>query len=174
MMPAYILFTVQLYLKKHITIFQLNMILIVLVLISLLMGWLIKFIITNRYFEEGGSEIEKLISKRSQVSGKNSDVIAFFIGIIVPSVIIFESSLVFTLLIFILLQLIVFFLMSNSHSIFPNILMMALRMNMYTLYEGLFVLTINGKLKLSRDKIKLVRIGDSEICHTYIYIQRKG
>ncbi len=172
MMPAYILLDIQLYLKKNINIYFFGIILIVIFMVSIFMVWFIKFLMTNRYNEDKSAEVEKLINERSQISSRNNGAVTFLVGIILPSIIIFENSVAYTLIVFTLLQLVLLVLMLKSHSVFFNVPMIMMGIDVYQLHEGSFILTINGKLRLSREKIKLVRIGDSEMCHTYIY--KKG
>ncbi|EAE8661909.1 hypothetical protein BR095_13855, partial [Listeria monocytogenes] len=99
---------------------------------------------------------------------KNGDVLAFLMGTIIPSILIIEEHLIETLVVFISLQFLIFILTTRSSTVFPNILLILVGVNIYELDDGKYILVLGETLNISKKSRLLVSLGDSEFCNTYL------
>ncbi|EMC49358.1 hypothetical protein [Streptococcus mutans] len=160
MMPAYMLFCAQsnLYLWILPT---------VILFMSIGIGLLLKFSLQNRAQKNLGVGISNYTV--GVVNSKNGDITAFLLGVIIPSVISLSDDLTIKVIGFLILQILLFILMIKSSSIFPNILMLLLGMNIFELDDGKYIIAFTSQLASKQDnKINIRRMGDSEFCSTYI------
>ncbi|EAE7690295.1 hypothetical protein B6S74_14935, partial [Listeria monocytogenes] len=128
----------------------------------------LKWLLLKRGREKNGHNKRILINRTNQIAKKNGDVVAFFMGIILPSVLVFQDELLITLIVFIILQILIFTLTIRGSSVFPNILLIFFGMDIYELEDGNYILTIDKKLRISDKPNLYTRLGDSTDCNTYL------
>lgn len=169
MAPAYFLFGLQLQMQnKEISNTIVYWIIGVFLLVMVCILIFLKRILDKRYKGKSGHNINLSITSRKQIIKKNGDVVAFLMGTILPSVLIIEEHLKETLVIFIILQGLIFILTSRSSNVFPNILLMLVGVDIYELNNGKYILTLSKTLKPGKKPKLLVSLGDSELCNTYL------
>ncbi|THF82112.1 hypothetical protein [Cohnella fermenti] len=170
MTPAYLLFSLQLFIKYKIGILKLFGIKIpwisfAILLVSFALIWGVKkllHIATKR--QENHYILNQREAKITQVNG---DVVSFLLGVILPAVIFIEDSIAICMVVFIGLQFIIFLLVSKSSSVFPNIMAIMFSMNVYILDNGFYLIS-NEKMTENYERIIAVRVGDSSNLLGYI------
>ncbi|HHF7032423.1 hypothetical protein [Streptococcus mutans] len=160
MMPAYILFCAQSNLYLWISP-------IIIFIASVGIGFLLKSSLRDRAQKRLGVGISDYAV--GVVNSKNGDITSFLLGVVIPSVISLSDTLSVKIIGFLVLQLLLFILMIKSSSIFPNILMLLLGMNIFELDDGKYIVAFSSQLASKQDnKVNIRRMGDSEFCSTYI------
>lgn len=162
MTPAYLLFSLQLFINYKIGSIELfsikfPWISIVILLISFFSVWLIKkilFIATKRQEHHYNLNLGQV--KIVQVNG---DVVSFLLGVILPAVIFIDNSLTICSMVFLGLQFIIFLLVSKSSSVFPNIMSILFNINVFILDNDDYLIS-NKQIIGSTESIMVVRIGD--------------
>ncbi|MBC1376335.1 hypothetical protein [Listeria farberi] len=169
MLPAYILFSLQIKMQTNkVSDTLIYFILGIFLVLSVLSLAFLKWLLLKRGKEKNGHNKRILINRKNQIAKKNGDVVAFFMGIILPSVLVFQDELLITLIVFIILQILIFTLTIRGSSVFPNILLIFFGMDIYELEDGNYILTIDKKLRISDKPNLYTRLGDSADCNTYL------
>ncbi|WP_228474669.1 hypothetical protein [Listeria welshimeri] len=169
MTPAYILFILQIKMQiNKVSDILIYSILGVFLFLSVLSLIFLKWLMIKRGKEKDGYNKKILINRTNKIAKKNGDVVAFFMGIILPSVLVFQDELLITLIVFIILQILIFTLTIRGSSVFPNILLIFFGMDIYELKDGNYILTIDKKLRISDKPNLYTRLGDSADCNTYL------
>lgn len=104
------------------------------------------------------------------IEESNGNVISFLLGNIIPVVLIMENSINETIIVFILLQLIIFILIVKSSDIFPNILLLILGVDLCKTKNGNYLFTFNGE---NTNIERVYQIGDAGNSKTYITAYKK-
>ncbi|EAA0018713.1 hypothetical protein J3055_001385 [Listeria monocytogenes] len=169
MLPVYLLFGFQVKVEVKGT----NGILIYLFLASFLiitisMMLFLKKNLNKRYKDKSGVNLFLTINRNERIIKKNGDILAFLMGTIIPSILIIEEHLIETLVVFISLQFLIFILTTRSSTVFPNILLILVGVNIYELDDGKYILVLGETLNISKKSRLFVSLGDSEFCNTYL------
>lgn len=185
MSPAYFLFLLKLNEKfeKELTIsieikeinIKLNvyifcLILLILVVISsLILSWLLR----RSFIKQSGTPVtlQKTAEyKPKNIEDSNGNVISFLLGSILPVVIIIENSLSISLIVFFILQLILFILMRKSSDIFPNIILIINGIDLCKMENGDYLFVLKG----NSDEINnVIQLGDASKSKLHITAHKK-
>ncbi|WP_185346758.1 MULTISPECIES: hypothetical protein [Listeria] len=169
MAPAYILFGLQVQMQQKAGDDATSYWVIgTFLLISVCMLFCLKKLLNKRYKEKSGLNLKLTIKNKRQIVKKNGDVVAFLMGTILPSVLVIDGHTKETLVIFVILQVLIFILTTRSSNVFPNIVLMLAKVDIYELDDGKYILTLNERLKTSESSTMIVSLGDSEFCNTYL------
>ncbi|MBC1637206.1 hypothetical protein HB951_13720, partial [Listeria welshimeri] len=99
MTPAYILFILQIKMQiNKVSDTLIYSILGVFLFLSVLSLIFLKWLMIKRGKEKDGYNKKILINRTNKIAKKNGDVVAFFKGIILPSVLVFQDELLITLI----------------------------------------------------------------------------
>lgn len=181
MSPAYFLFLLQLNhkfkneIKLEIWSRELNvyhlciLLLIIIILLSLFLKYLIK-----RQFNKGRGNLllnsELFDFDVSRIDDSNGSVISFLLGIVIPAVLIIETSLIEAIVVFIILQSIIFILVNKSSEIFPNIILIILGVDICKMVNGRYLLILKGK---NREISKVIQLGTPSKSKLFITSYKK-
>lgn len=181
MSPAYFLFLLQLNEKFNqpldtiIYDYNINVyhwctiVFLLIILLSLLLKklLLIQFtkglgtpVLTNKLHKFSATNIDE----------SNGNIISFLLGNIIPAVLIMESSLSEATIVFILLQLIIFILITKSSDIFPNILLIILGIDLCKTKDGDYLFILKGS---SPTIDRVYQLGDASKSKIYITAYKK-
>lgn len=106
----------------------------------------------------------------SNIDESNGNIISFLLGNIIPAVLIMESSLSEATIVFILLQLIIFILITKSSDIFPNILLIILGIDLCKTKDGDYLFILKGS---STSMERVYQLGDAGKSKIYITAYKK-
>src|SRR5699024_1114220 len=128
MSPAYLIYSLQLYSHKHlefimITIYGFPVFILILFFLLIFLGYLLKVILIK--ITDDNENPYNIESIRHIQKDKNGSSIVFLIGVIFPSIIYIEENIVINLIVFLIIQLLLYKLMSNSTALFPNVLLIS-------------------------------------------------
>mgnify|MGYP000289665014 CR=1 FL=1 len=156
--PAIILFSITMEFDLTIVIVE--------IVISIIVTILLKKFLVNVSNSSGG--MSKKIDN-APVADKNGDILSLIFGIIIPSVIIPDNlSSNNKVLFFVIIQIMVYFLMIRSSSVFPNVLLILFGVNTYRLGDGTYLIDVNGTVTHRMVSVSVKRIGSSTINNTYV------
>lgn len=181
MSPAYFLFILQLnhkfngeigftLKKQDINVYHLCCILFLLV-ISL--SLILKFLL-NRQFKKGRGYL--LLSNelgefdKNKIEDSNGNIISFLLGTVVPAVLIIETSLIEAIIVFVILQIIIFILVNKSSEIFPNIMLIILGVDICKMASGKYLFILKGR---NRDISKVLQLGNPSKSKLFITSLKK-
>lgn len=181
MSPAYFLFLLQLnhkfngeiefmIKKQNVNVYHLCCILFLLI-ISL--SLILKFLI-NRQFKKGrgylllNNELGEF--DRRQIDDSNGNIISFLLGTIIPAVLIIETSLIEAVIVFVILQVIIFILVNKSNEIFPNIMLIILGIDICKMASGKYLLILKGN---NREISKVIQLGNPSKSKLFITSLKK-
>lgn len=181
MSPAYFLFLLQLnhkfngeiefmIKKQDINVYHLCCILFLLV-ISL--SLILKFLI-SRQFKKGrgyfllNNELGEF--NRRQIDDSNGNIISFLLGTIIPAVLIIETSLIEAVIVFVILQVIIFILVNKSNEIFPNIMLIILGIDICKMASGKYLFILKGN---NREISKVIQLGNPSKSKLFITSLKK-
>ncbi|MCR3955523.1 MAG: hypothetical protein NUK57_04445 [Gudongella sp.] len=167
MVPAYVLFCIQL--SDKYPCLEKNL-LIILILIIILSGCITAKFVISRLRDTLGVGYTTDFNPDNIKVKKNGEVLSFLLGVILPSVFIFSNNLIITIVVFITIHLMIYQIIVRSSNIIPNVILMFMGMDTYEIttfedYEPEFIITI-GKHDLEDGVI--TRIGNDPLCRTYI------
>lgn len=104
-----------------------------------------------------------------KIEKKNGEIPSFLLGVILPSVIGGADKFIINLTIFIVLQLCLFLLMMKSSSVFPNVLLILVGLNIFEMDDGKYIFSFRKKLvDVDETIISITVLGDSNTCNTYV------
>lgn len=171
MAPSYVLFTVQVFFNfsnnsnKIIRDGNFEVSIIGVITTTILLTLLLKKLLHKQIGQTDsvvGSEIEKY--KDSEIEEINGEVISFLLGNILPTVIMIENSLTYTLVIFIFIQILLFILIIKSTDSFPNVLLIIFGVDLKKNKEGDFIFAFKVK---KQKKFKVYELGDNMFIAEY-------
>ncbi|MBC1435905.1 hypothetical protein HB848_11205 [Listeria rocourtiae] len=170
MMPAYILFTIQIYFSySPFSEKFLYLIVVSLFGIALIMGKSLELLLRKRV--KMGSGYKNVGFRRISIKNRNSDVTSFLLGTILPSVILIDGSYLSSLFIFISLQLVLYKLVMRSSSIFPNVVLIMSKVDVCELENGNYIISSARFDNDERDGC--YKLGDSKDCNVYVLSRKK-
>lgn len=162
MAPAYILFIFQRILNDN----KIGKYLLCIIVIIIIMG--LGFIIKRLLFKRKKNGVTDN-SFSLDINNKNGDVITFLFGVIVPTVGIPDTKSVRSqVIIFLIIQILSFFVIMKGSQILPNIILLLLNVDIYSLSTGEYVIAVNEKVSRNKKNIRVHRLGDSRENVTYI------
>lgn len=162
--PAIVLFSVSIGLDLQIILMEF--------LIGIIITSKLKSVLVNQATQDGGVTKE---FKKTGVADKNGEVLSLIFGIIIPSVIIPDSIGFFDkILLFLVIQWVVYLLMVRSSSIFPNILLILFGVNVYKLQNSDYLIDMNGIVQHKEISLEAKRIGSSSMNSTYVVARREN
>lgn len=106
----------------------------------------------------------------SNIEESNGNVISFLLGNIIPVVLIMENSINEAIIVFIILQLIIFILIMKSSDLFPNILLIILGVDLCKTKDGNYLFIFKGK---NVNVEKVYQLGDAGKSKIYITAYKK-
>lgn len=185
MSPSYVLFILQLNEKFpnmfpiKFSIFGKNLhlnssvsICIALLLIMIL-GIFLKKLLIYQYKYSSTDEVlgnDKKLFSSSNIENRNSGVVSFLLGNILPAVIVVGDSVFCATIVFVSFQIILYVLIMASTDVFPNIILIILKMNICETEDGRVVFVFrSNKFK----ELKIYQIGDPNKSKTYITMYNK-
>ncbi|EIO1318644.1 hypothetical protein LOT12_001100 [Listeria innocua] len=169
MLPVYLLFGFQVKMEvKGTNEILIHLFLVGFLIIAISMMLFLKKNLNKRYRDKSGVNLYLSIDRNGKIIKKNGDILAFLMGTILPSILIIEEHLVETLVIFISLHFLIFILTTRSSTVFPNIFLILVGVNIYELDDGKYVLALGETLNNSKKASLFVSLGDSEFCNTYL------
>lgn len=155
MSPAYLLFFIQLYYKFGDTFddvifgirFNIFVWLGILILFFVILLILLKGVLIYQYTNSSTDQVlgegkEKF--KENKLKEKNGDVISFLLGNILPAVFIIEEDLFITILTFLIIQVLIYFLVIKSTDIFPNVFLIILGIDLCKTEDENYVFTFKS------------------------------
>lgn len=155
MSPAYLLFFIQLYYKFGDTFddvifgirFNIFVWLGILILFFVILLILLKGVLIYQYTNSSTDQVlgegkEKF--KENKLKEKNGDVISFLLGNILPAVFIIEEDLFITILTFLIIQVLIYFLVIMSTDIFPNVFLIILGIDLCKTEDENYVFTFKS------------------------------
>ncbi|WP_054943785.1 hypothetical protein [Paenibacillus ihuae] len=169
MTPAYLLFSLQLYVKYGIGFIQISgnkvpLMTFLILLGSIVLTWIIKKTLSIAVRRE---ENQYLINFGDvKIIQTNGDVVSFLLGVVVPAVIFIENSLSICLLVFLGVQFVVFLLVTKSSTVFPNIMTILFNINILILDNGLYLIS-NVRIR-ENSEVLAVRVGDDSKLLNYV------
>lgn len=171
MSPAYLLFSLQIYVYKgigQITLCGLVLpwIAILIIGLSLLSVFIIKKILYKTKKRE--ENVLNINLKVIQIKQTNGDIVSFFVGIILPAVFFIEESLTVSICVFVTIQILIFILVSKSSTIFPNVIMILLGLNVYSLSNGKYLISNLSVNDITNRDIDCIRLGDESNLLAYL------
>ncbi|GHH96646.1 antibiotic resistance protein VanZ [Neobacillus kokaensis] len=174
MAPAYFLFLLQIN-DKFKMAFDTNIYLLCLILFIIIntLAYLLKSSLYRHYIKERGNEVpssEIPQYSESNLEESNGSVISFLLGNIIPGVLIMENSLNEAIVVFVLLQILIFILIMKSSDIFPNILLIIMGVDLCKTKEGKYIFIFKKDIV---SETKVFQIGDSAKSKTFITIYKK-
>lgn len=181
MSPAYFLFLLQINEKFKnpfdLKIFNINfniyiwcsILFISLLLLALFLKWLLKIQFTR---ELGAPVLSSKLSDFSNhnIEETNGSVVSFLLGNIIPVVLIMENGIKEAIVVFLLLQIIIYLLIVKSSEIFPNIVLIILGVDICKTKDGNYLLIIKGQ---DENMLNVYQIGDVSKSKLYITAYRK-
>lgn len=181
MSPAYFLFLLQLNYKfngkieitlkkQDINVYDLCCILF-LVVISLTL--ILKFLLNRQFKKERGhlllnNELGEF--NKNKIEDSNGNIISFLLGTVIPAVLIIETSLIEAIIVFVILQIIIFILINKSSEIFPNIMLIILGIDICKMASGKYLFILKGS---NRDIDKVLQLGNPSKSKLFITSVKK-
>lgn len=176
MSPAYFLFLLQLNHKFKIetkfTLWNIELdvykLCVLLLLLIVCLSFFLMFLLKRQFSKGLGTELLEAEVKefsKNNIEESNGNVISFLLGNVVPAVLIIETSIKEAVIVFIILQLIIFILVSKSSDIFPNILLIILGMDLCKMSNGKYLLIFKGE---DADTTKVFQIGTADKSKLFI------
>ena len=175
MSPAYLLFSLQLFEFNDVGVYSNSQykfpwLTILILILSFLLTYIIKSnLIYSTRLGENTYSIDFNVDRTIQING---NVVSFFAGVILPVIFYMKESVVISILVFIGIQIMVYVLVSKSDTIFPNILLLLVGLNIYTLESGKYLISNLSVYELSKVRIDTERVGDNS--NLLSYVIRKG
>lgn len=187
MSPSYVLFILQLYEKfpkmfpMKVSIFGNNLSLdisastciVLLIIMIMVLGVFLKMLLLHQYKDPSTDEVlgdDKKLFSSSNIVARNSGVVSFLLGNILPAVIVVGDSKFIAVAVFISFQIILYMLIMSSTDIFPNIILIILKVDIYETKDGKIVFVFRSK-KFS--ELKVYQIGNPNKSKTYITMYDK-
>lgn len=181
MSPAYFLFLLQID-KKFAQPFDLVIVgfevtmyiwCALLLLILLLLALLLRMLLYRQF--HGGIGTAVMTPQLPQfskvnIAETNGSVIAFLLGAILPAVLVLENSVVESVIVFMILQFILFILIKKSSDLFPNIMLLLLGIDLCKTKQGHYVFVLSGT---DPDATHVYQIGNPAKSKTYITAYKK-
>lgn len=180
MTPAYFLFLLQINQKfknpldvsiygVEINIYTWCFILfIIFFLLTLLLKWLLK----EQYTKGRGKPVSSFRLKnfsKDNIESLNGNVVYFLLGNILPGVLIMETSIAEAVIVFILLQIMIYILVIKSSDVFPNVALVILGIELCKTRNGDYLLVLKGE----EEEVKIYQIGDVRKSRLYITMSKK-
>lgn len=137
--------------------------------IAFILKWLLKV-----QFKKGlgtpvlSNKLDKFSSYN--IEETNGSVVSFLLGNIIPVVLIMENSIKEAIVVFLLLQVIIFILTVKSSEVFPNIVLIILGIDICKTKDGNYLLTLNGQ---DEEILKVYQIGDVRKSRLYVSAYKK-
>lgn len=171
MSPAYILYSLHLYARDEICIFVLSgykipVITLILVKLFLLLGLIMRKILI-RVTKDNENPYHLNHSYR-EIIDQNGTSLVFLLGVIIPSVIYIENSLTINLIIFLFIQYLLYTLMSNSTTLFPNIVLIIYGIHSFRLRDGKYLVSDKPMMQYSERELQTTIIGDKSNTLCYV------
>ncbi|MGM0214231.1 hypothetical protein [Enterococcus sp. AZ109] len=183
MAPSYLLFLLQLgkefgyiltfsffncevKIKIYFVVFSLFVILF-------LCAFLLKKILMRQYFHSSTDQVlepDKEYFDSRNVEEKNSGMVTFLLGNILPAVFILGKSALSSILVFISLQLVIYILVMKSSDIFPNVLLVLLKIDLYKTSDTRYFFSFKSK---KYEELKIYQLGDVNASKIYITMYDK-
>lgn len=181
MSPAYFLFLLQVNQKFddpfNVDLFGINfdiytwclVLFFFLLFITLILKWLLK----KQYKDGLGNPV---LSKKLEVftdhniESINGNVVSFLLGNIIPAVLIIENSIIEALILFALLQTMIYILIVKSSDIFPNVALIILGVDICKTKDGNYLLIFRSK---NVEESKVYQIGDAQKSKLFITMRKK-
>lgn len=158
MLPAYIVFVLQLKIDELVCV---GLILLICIL-EYIMGVFIEKMIINRE----KSAVNK--SESISIESKNGDILTFIFGVIVPSILLpDDSSNIKLLAIQVSIQLVIFIIMQKSSDIVPNVTLILQGISTYKTNNGEYIIS-NSTTMENGSLENMYRLGDSEKVKIFI------
>ncbi|ERS94587.1 hypothetical protein [Staphylococcus simulans] len=174
MSPAYIIFLLQTYDKyfnnstKYNNIFYISLLLFIILLV--LLGMILKQILLYQYKYGTNEKVLSNEKRFDKILLKNGSVLSFLLGNILPSVVILENDIVICIVLFILLQILIYKLIVKSNDLFPNVVLILLKVDILVTKSGEYVFVFNGKKQCNKG---IYHIGTPHISKMYITVKTK-
>lgn len=179
MSPTYVLFLLQLNSKfeneVYINIFKFELnayeILFIIILIMLLIAIFLKFIIQRQLkFGRGNTMTitEMRDFEKEYIEEYNGNILSFLLGTVIPAVLIIETSIKEAIMVFLVIQIIMFILISRSSEIFPNLMLIILGIDLCKMINGKYLLLLNQEDDQKRKVIQLGNPSKSKLFVTSI------
>ena len=136
-------------------------------------AFLLKKILMRQYFHSSTDQVfesDKEYFDSRNVEEKNSGMVAFLLGNVLPAVFILGKSPLSSILIFISLQLIIYILVMKSSDIFPNVLLVILKIDLYKTSDTRYFFFFKSK---RYRELKVYQLGDVNASKIYITMYDK-
>ncbi|WP_249278789.1 antibiotic resistance protein VanZ [Bacillus cereus] len=146
---------------------------LVLFIILFLMAFILKILLKMQFTRGLGTPVltNKLDGfSKSNIEETNGSVVSFLLGNIIPVVLIMENSIKEAIVVFLLLQIIIYLLTVKSSEIFPNIVLIILGVDICKTKDGNYLLIFNGQ---DEEMLKVYQIGDVRKSRLYITAYKK-
>ncbi|MED3034056.1 antibiotic resistance protein VanZ [Bacillus tropicus] len=108
--------------------------------------------------------------EEDELEERNGSVISFLLGNILPAVLVIEGNLCVAIIIFIIIQMLIYVLIMKSTDIFPNIALIILGINLCKTKDNKFVFTFKSK---KFEDFKVYQLGNPEKSKVYITMYEK-
>lgn len=108
--------------------------------------------------------------KENNLAEENGNITTFLLGAIIPAVLIVDGNLYAAIVIFILLQFIIYKLIMRSTDLFPNVLLVILGINLCKTIDNNYVFTFKSK---DYESPKVYIIGDPSKSRMHITMYKK-
>lgn len=141
--------------------------------IILFLSLLLRGLLIRQYTNSSTDQIlptEKDSFKEGNLEERNGNVISFLLGNILPAVLIIESDLYLSILVFITMQILIYVLIMRSTDIFPNINLIILGINLCKTSNNKYVFTFKSK---NYNDFKVYAIGNPYKTKMHITMYKK-
>jgi|SRR5699024_7089918 len=167
MSPAYMLYSLYFYSQnENIPFISKEYKFLILIFLLLLLLILLAYILKGILIKTTKNN-ENPYSLRINIKDQNGNSLIFLLSVIIPSVIYIDESPTINIIIFLLIQYLLFVLMNNSTALFPNVLLIIIGIHTFRLDEGRYIIS-NQLTHKSKDKISATSIGDNSSTLCYV------
>ena len=133
----------------------------------------LKFLLIQQYINSSTNQVlpdSRKPFEEDELEEINGNVISFLLGNIIPAVLIIEGNLYAAIIVFIVIQILIYVLIIKSTDIFPNIALVILGINLCKTQDNKYVFTFKSK---KYTDFKVYQLGDPAKSKIYITMYKK-
>ncbi|OZI10193.1 antibiotic resistance protein VanZ [Bacillaceae bacterium SAS-127] len=135
--------------------------------------WVLRRLLVKQYTLSSTNQVlsdDKEPFKEAELEEKNGNVISFLLGNILPAVLIIEGNLSAAIIVFIIIQVLIYVLIMKSTDIFPNIALVICGINLCKTKDNKYLFTFKSKMFT---EFKVYQLGNPEKSKMYITMYEK-
>ncbi|WP_241774590.1 MULTISPECIES: antibiotic resistance protein VanZ [Lysinibacillus] len=142
-------------------------------IILFFLTWFLRFLLTQQYINSSTNQVlpgNRKSFEESELEEINGNTMSFLLGNIIPAVLIIEGNLYGAIIVFIVIQILIYTLIMKSTDIFPNIALVILGINLCKTKDSKYVFTFKSKKFID---FKVYQLGEPTKSKIYITMYKK-